>query len=64
MHTLNTKLIKVACIIAASACLHACAATTQSGLGNLTIDVEEAYLSSGVVQVKPYTRSIINSTNF
>ena len=55
----NTKLILIGCCaLLASAC------TNTTTIAATPTAVEEAFLSSSVVNVQPYTRTIFSSNNF
>jgi hypothetical protein len=58
-----TSIAKLLCLFATLSLLQACT-TSNSALSSNSISVEDAYLTSGIIPLKPYTRSIISSSNF
>lgn len=60
------NLIRMITAISAATLLSACSSPSYNkvSLSNASYSVADAYETSGVVAVPPYTRSIFSSTNF
>ncbi len=52
------------CLFATLSLLQACTTGSTSAFDTNGISVEDAFSTSGLIPIKPYTRSIINSGNF
>lgn len=61
MYALSARRAKALALVASFSLLQACTSPSANLSG---ASVEEAFLSTGFVPAKPYTRSIINSNNF
>lgn len=59
----SSRLNKALCIAASLLFLQACTAGSNNFAANAP-SVEDAFQTTSMVPLKPYTRSIINTTNF